>query len=197
MKIRRREFLRRRRSQAWAWSPVAACRRRMRPRVAAARRKPPTYTPKIELLWKSPDRYPNALEASPEGLWVGDQVSERINLLDWKTGKVLEDFVGEAHNTSGLAVGRRLHLDRLQRRRHRGEPAGVQAPVRQELRRDRQARHEGQAGKGLPHAVGRRRTARTTTARPTSCGPSRRAWASWPRWIRKTTCASAAWCRSA
>ena len=57
------------------------------------------------MLWKSPDRYPNALEASPEGLWVGDQVSERINLLDWKTGKVLEDFVGEAHNTSGLAVG--------------------------------------------------------------------------------------------
>ena len=57
------------------------------------------------MLWKSPDRYPNALETSPEGLWVGDQVSERINLLDWKTGKVLEDFVGEAHNTSGLAVG--------------------------------------------------------------------------------------------
>lgn len=67
--------------------------------------KPPTHTPKIELLYKSPDRYPNALETSPEGLWVGDQVSERINLLDWKTGKVLDDFVGEAHNTSGLAVG--------------------------------------------------------------------------------------------
>ena len=67
--------------------------------------KPATYAPKIEMLWKSPDRYPNALEASPEGLWVGDQVSERINLLDWKTGKVLQDFIGEAHNTSGLAVG--------------------------------------------------------------------------------------------
>jgi streptogramin lyase len=67
--------------------------------------KAPTYSPKIEMLWKSPDRYPNALESSPEGLWLGDQVSERINLLDWKTGKVLEDFVGEAHNTSGLAVG--------------------------------------------------------------------------------------------
>ncbi len=77
--------------------------------------KPPTYSPKMEMLWKSPDRYPNALEASPEGLWVGDQVSERINLLDWKTGKVLEDFVGEAHNTSGLAVGGGFHLDRLQR----------------------------------------------------------------------------------
>jgi streptogramin lyase len=75
------------------------------PARAGGAPKPPTYAPKIELLWKSPDRYPNALEASPEGLWVGDQVSERINLLDWKTGKVLEDFIGEAHNTSGLAVG--------------------------------------------------------------------------------------------
>src|SRR6187399_1573132 len=75
------------------------------PARGAAAPKPPTFTPKIEMLWKSPDRYPNALESSPEGLWVGDQVSERINLLDWETGKVLQDFIGEAHNTSGLAVG--------------------------------------------------------------------------------------------
>ena len=92
---------------------------------------------------------------------------------------------------------RRLHLDRLQRRRHRREPAGVQAPVRQELRRDREARHEGQAGEGLPHAVGRRPRHVLQPARPTSCGRSRRVWACWPRWIRKTTCASAAWCKSA
>ncbi len=67
--------------------------------------KVPTYPIKVELLYKSPDRYPNALEAMPDGLWVADQVSERINKLDWKTGKVLEDFIGEAHNTSGIAVG--------------------------------------------------------------------------------------------
>jgi len=66
---------------------------------------PPTYQVKIEKLFKSTDRYPNALEATPDGLWVGDQVSERVLKLDWKTGKVLTDFVAEAHNTSGLAVG--------------------------------------------------------------------------------------------
>ena len=66
---------------------------------------PPTYTPKVEKLFKSPDRYPNALEATPEGLWVADQVSERVNLLDWKTGKSLKDFIAEGHNTSGIAVG--------------------------------------------------------------------------------------------
>jgi streptogramin lyase len=65
----------------------------------------PTYQAKIENLFKSPDRYPNALEATPDGLWVGDQVSERVLKLDWETGKVLEDFIAEAHNTSGLAVG--------------------------------------------------------------------------------------------
>src|SRR5581483_4309333 len=65
----------------------------------------PTFTAKVEKLFKTPDRYPNALEATPEGLWVGDQVSERVNRLDWQTGKVLDDFIAEAHNTSGLAVG--------------------------------------------------------------------------------------------
>jgi hypothetical protein len=65
----------------------------------------PTYSAKVENLFKSPDRYPNALEATPEGLWVGDQVSERVLKMDWNTGKVLEDFIAEAHNTSGLAVG--------------------------------------------------------------------------------------------
>jgi hypothetical protein len=65
----------------------------------------PSYTPKVEKLFKSPDRYPNALETTPEGLWVADQVSERVNLLDWQTGKALKDFIAEAHNTSGIAVG--------------------------------------------------------------------------------------------
>src|SRR3954467_3970600 len=65
----------------------------------------PTYQAKVEKLFKSPDRYPNALEATPDALWVGDQVSERVLKMDWNTGKVLEDFIAEAHNTSGLAVG--------------------------------------------------------------------------------------------
>ena len=66
---------------------------------------PPAHTVKVEKLFKSPDRYPNALEATPEGLWIADQVSERVNLVDWQTGKPTKDFVAEAHNTSGLAVG--------------------------------------------------------------------------------------------
>jgi streptogramin lyase len=105
MNIRRREFFS---TVAVAGAGMMAGGRlsaQGAPARAGGPPKAPTYAPKIELLWKSPDRYPNALEASKEGLWLGDQVSERINLLDWKTGKVLEDFIGEAHNTSGIAVG--------------------------------------------------------------------------------------------
>ena len=105
MKMRRREFFG---TAAVAGAGMLAGSRlsaQDAPARAGGPPKPQTYTPKIELLYKSPDRYPNALESSKEGLWVGDQVSERINLLDWKTGKVLQDFVGEAHNTSGLAIG--------------------------------------------------------------------------------------------
>ena len=104
MKMRRREFL----GSAVAAGVLAGTGRvdaQGDAPTQANAPKVPTYEPKVELLYKSPDRYPNALEAAPDGLWVGDQVSERINKLDWKTGKVLEDFVGEAHNTSGLAVG--------------------------------------------------------------------------------------------
>jgi hypothetical protein len=67
--------------------------------------KVPTSTAKVIKLYRSPDLHPNALEATNDGLWIGDQVSETVNKVDWKTGKVLLSFPTEAHNTSGLAVG--------------------------------------------------------------------------------------------
>jgi hypothetical protein len=105
MQIRRREFL----SSAVAAGISAAAGKTLVAQDEASARsnapKIPTYQAKVEKLFKSPDRYPNALEAMPDGLWVADQVSERVLKMDWKTGKVLEDFIAEAHNTSGLAVG--------------------------------------------------------------------------------------------
>jgi len=65
----------------------------------------PTRTAKVEKLFKAPDIHPNALEATVEGLWIGDQVSDRVFRVDWNTGKLLHEFQTEAHNTSGLAVG--------------------------------------------------------------------------------------------
>ena len=72
-----------------------------------ARKGPPVpiRKAKVTKLFKGPDLHPNALEATPEGLWMGDQVSEKVHKVDWKTGKVLLELQTEAHNTSGLAVG--------------------------------------------------------------------------------------------
>ena len=67
--------------------------------------KIPSHTAKVTKLWKSPDGHPNALESTPEGLWVGEQITDNAYLLDWKTGKVLREVQGYAHNTSGVAVG--------------------------------------------------------------------------------------------
>ena len=60
---------------------------------------------KVELLWRSPDGHPNGLESTPEGLWVGEQTTDRAYLLDWKTGKVLKKVDTDSSNTSGIAYG--------------------------------------------------------------------------------------------
>jgi hypothetical protein len=99
MDLKRRDFLRT--AAAFSAAMIARAQEEGGGRPTEA----PTYKAKVEKLFKTPDRYPNALEAAPEGLWVADQVSERVNLLDWNNGKVLADFIAEAHNTSGLAVG--------------------------------------------------------------------------------------------
>lgn len=65
----------------------------------------PTRQAKVERLFKAPDIHPNALEAAADGLWIGDQVSEKVFKVDWTTGKVLLELQTESHNTSGLAVG--------------------------------------------------------------------------------------------
>lgn len=65
----------------------------------------PVRKAKVTKLFKSPDGYPNALEATPEGLWVGEQVTDIAYLLDWKTGEVLKKVPTESSNTSGMAYG--------------------------------------------------------------------------------------------
>jgi streptogramin lyase len=64
-----------------------------------------THPGKPVRLYRSPDGHPNALEATPEGLWVGEQVTDRAYLLDWKTGAVLKKLDTESSNTSGIAYG--------------------------------------------------------------------------------------------
>jgi streptogramin lyase len=100
MKMRRREFI-------GATSALVAGM--AAPRVGAqeggSKEKIPTRAAQVERLYKAPDLHPNALEAAADGLWIGDQVSEKVFKVDWKTGKVLLELQTESHNTSGLAIG--------------------------------------------------------------------------------------------
>jgi streptogramin lyase len=101
MDIKRRDFLRTAAAASAAVAPLTA----QEGSDSKTKAQVPTYQAEVEKLFKTPDRYPNALQTAPEGMWVGDQVSERVNVLDWKTGKSLVDFIAEAHNTSGLTLG--------------------------------------------------------------------------------------------
>ncbi len=73
--------------------------------AAAARpTEVPSRTAKVERLFKSPDGHPNALEASSEGLWVADQITDRAHLMSWD-GKLIKTVETESSNTSGMAYG--------------------------------------------------------------------------------------------
>ena len=75
--------------------------------AAAARdqRYPIRRRRKIEKIWQSPEGNPNGLEATTEGLWVGEQITDRAHLLDWSTGKPLVSYDTQSSNTSGIAAG--------------------------------------------------------------------------------------------
>jgi streptogramin lyase len=101
MNMKRREFI----GSASALVAGLAASRVVEGQEGGAAKAPPTRPAKVERLFKAPDIHPNALEATPEGLWIGDQVSEKVFLVDWKTGKVQKELQTESHNTSGLAIG--------------------------------------------------------------------------------------------
>jgi streptogramin lyase len=104
MRIGRREFI----GAATLASGCVVAGRRARAQEgspAPAGKPVPTRQARVERLFKAPDIHPNALEAAPDGLWIGDQVSERVFRVDWQTGKVLHEIQTESHNTSGLALG--------------------------------------------------------------------------------------------
>ncbi len=65
---------------------------------------PPVRRATVTKLFKTPDGHPNALDASPEGFWIGEQVTDRAILMSLD-GKVLRAVDTDCHNCSGLAVG--------------------------------------------------------------------------------------------
>lgn len=83
--------------------------------------KAPVRKAKTKKLFKSPKGFPNAISATPEGLWIGEQklsgraaksynlpepesLEEAAWLVDWN-GKLLRTVETPSRNTSGMAVG--------------------------------------------------------------------------------------------
>ena len=64
----------------------------------------PSRAAKVVRLFKSPDGHPNGLETTSEGLWIGEQVTDRAHLVDWK-GKLIRSVDTDSSNTSGIAYG--------------------------------------------------------------------------------------------
>jgi len=64
----------------------------------------PVRKARTTTLFKSPDGYPNAIAASKDGLWIGEQKTDNACLVDWN-GKLLKRVTTESKNTSGLAFG--------------------------------------------------------------------------------------------
>jgi hypothetical protein len=64
----------------------------------------PVHKVKTTPLFKSPEGYPNAIAATPDGLWIAEQKTDNAHLVDWN-GKVLKTVKTESKNTSGMGLG--------------------------------------------------------------------------------------------
>jgi hypothetical protein len=69
-------------------------------------------TRKIEKLFRAPYAVPNDLQMTEEGLWIVDQMTDRVALTDinslvpeCEVPKLIRDIPSESSNTSGLAYG--------------------------------------------------------------------------------------------
>ena len=94
-------------AQAYAWAQGRGRPLALAKCVAPTRSPalpPPVRKATITKLFKTPDGHPNALDATADGFWIGEQVTDRAVLMDF-SGKVLKAVQTECHNCSGLAVG--------------------------------------------------------------------------------------------
>lgn len=66
---------------------------------------------KIEKLFRSPYSVPNGLQVTEDGLWIVDQITDRVALVeitadeDYTVPKLIRDIPSESSNTSGMTYG--------------------------------------------------------------------------------------------
>src|SRR5688572_7555807 len=58
-----------------------------------------------KVLWKTPGNQPNGLQATPEGLWVVDQIDPNVVfLLDYESGQERRRIDTRGHHSSGITL---------------------------------------------------------------------------------------------
>ena len=66
---------------------------------------------KIEPFFRAPYAVPNCLQVTDEGVWIVDQITDRVALVeltapgDYGVTKLIRDIPSESSNTSGLSIG--------------------------------------------------------------------------------------------
>ena len=66
---------------------------------------------KIEKLFRAPYGVPNGLQVTDEGLWIADQITDRVALVeitdasDYGVTKMIRDIPSDCSNTSGMCYG--------------------------------------------------------------------------------------------
>src|SRR3989449_9797410 len=69
------------------------------------RRSPVASKVDPRVLWKTPSKQPNGLQATPEGLWVIDQIDPNdIYLLGYEDGRELRKIPTRALHSSGITI---------------------------------------------------------------------------------------------
>jgi streptogramin lyase len=89
--IDRRELLK---FAAFACAPLRA--------FAAVSGFPTQVATRVERVFRTPGAAPNGLQSTSEGLWVLDQATNRVALVDYTDGHVLRQFDTETDRGSGI-----------------------------------------------------------------------------------------------
>jgi streptogramin lyase len=88
--IERRDFLK---FAALAYVPV---------RTALATGFPTQVAARVERAFRTPGAAPNGLQATSEGLWILDQATNRVALVEYDDGAVIRQFDTETDRGSGI-----------------------------------------------------------------------------------------------
>jgi DNA-binding beta-propeller fold protein YncE len=64
-----------------------------------------TVTSELKRAFTTPGPQPNGLQATPDGLWVLDQSTNRVALISYRDGKVIREFGTESDRGSGITFG--------------------------------------------------------------------------------------------